>query len=161
VITNETALQELITSVLADAGFRKRRSTWFRTRDDTIQVVDLQKSQWGGQYYLNVGVYVRSLGRATVPKEHECHLRTRLTSLDAQHREKIDAALDLERVDLPGDERRDILATALREVALPFLDQHSTVPQLRQSYRAGLFEPFFITAPARDVLGREDTFGSG
>lgn len=50
-------IESAITGVLKPRGFRKRRHNWFRLTPATeYQVVNLQKSSWGGgNCYLNLG----------------------------------------------------------------------------------------------------------
>jgi len=59
-------------------GFKKKARTWWRTTDDSIQVINLQKSAYGEALYTNLGIYVRSLGSELSPPEYRCHIRARL-----------------------------------------------------------------------------------
>lgn len=149
---NTKELEVVIDAVLVPAGFQKRRDTWYKLNDDTVCVVNLQKSQWGGRYYVNLGVYLRSLGKATFPCEFECHLRTRLSGLSGNERSKIDAALDLERVEMPGGERERILRHAVADIAVPFLAERSLLPMLRILNSENRLGSGFIDKAARDLL---------
>src|SRR5688572_9425442 len=67
-----------LAALLKPLGFRKRRATWHRATPDTIQTINVQGSQWGPEYYLNVGTYLRALGEETTPPEFRCHIRSRI-----------------------------------------------------------------------------------
>ena len=62
-------------------GFRRKSNAWYLPQAETIAVLDLQKSQYGPQYYANVALWLLPLGDAATPKEGTCQIRTRLTSL--------------------------------------------------------------------------------
>jgi hypothetical protein len=63
---------------LKSLGFKKKARTWWRADDNTVQVVNLQKSAYGEQLYVNLGLYIRSLGLELSPPEYRCHMRARL-----------------------------------------------------------------------------------
>ena len=62
---------------LKAAGFRKTGSTWRRASHTSVAVLNVQKSQWGPEHYINLGVYYFSLGSDTSPPENRCHVRER------------------------------------------------------------------------------------
>ncbi|PZS07781.1 MAG: hypothetical protein DLM55_09900 [Acidimicrobiales bacterium] len=41
--------------------------------------LQLQKSQYGLRYYINVALWLLALGEAQFPKERTCHVRSRLS----------------------------------------------------------------------------------
>jgi hypothetical protein len=47
--------------------YRKTGATWHRELNQMIQVFNIQKSYWGYQFYLNVGIYLRDLGTESRP----------------------------------------------------------------------------------------------
>jgi hypothetical protein len=63
------------------AGFRRKGATLYRDQPETIAVVNLQGSQWGGRYYVNVALWLKAVGEPDDPRENKCHIRTRLTQL--------------------------------------------------------------------------------
>ncbi len=75
------AIEALLKPALKEQGFRKKGGTWYRECDIAIQVVNLQGSQWSKTFYINLGVYLKSLGDKLQPAEYECHIRTRLSQL--------------------------------------------------------------------------------
>lgn len=67
-----------ISPILKTVGFKKTRTTWHRNSLDGVCVVNVQASQYGSEYYLNVGFYIGALGSLEKPPEYKCHIRERL-----------------------------------------------------------------------------------
>jgi hypothetical protein len=149
---NTRELANTLDQILAPAGFRRRNDTWYKTNEDTITLVDLQKSQWGGQYYVNLGVYLRVLGRTTSPPEHLAHIRARLGSIAGDDASAIEEALDLERSSISAEQRASTIAKFLRTLALPYLAERSALPRLRRLHAEGRLGPAMVLKSARDVL---------
>lgn len=149
---NTKELEEVLDSVLAPAGLRRRKDTWYRTNEDTITLINLQKSQWGGQYYVNLAVYLRDLGKVSSPTEHQAHIRVRLTSIAGRDTSAIEEALDLERASVSTEQRKAVLSRALALIALPFLAERSTLPRLRELHAEGRLGPVLITKVTRELL---------
>jgi len=68
----------LVSPLLKSAGFKKTRNTWHRGSSDGVCVFNIQASQFGSEYYLNVGFYIGALGSLEKPPEYKCHIRERL-----------------------------------------------------------------------------------
>ncbi|MEZ2328622.1 DUF4304 domain-containing protein [Mesorhizobium sp. RCC_202] len=91
-------------------GFRGVRTTnFYREWPETICVLNLQKSSWGPQFYINAAVWFKRLGPERRPKEYNCHIRWRVNSQmgDAQSK-AFTQALDLEYA-LPDDKRQSLV----------------------------------------------------
>lgn len=151
---NTKELEEEFDSVLAPAGFRRRKDTWYRTNEDTISLVNLQKSQYGGQYYVNLAVYLRDLGKAASPLEYQSHIRLRLTAIAGSDASVIDDALDLEKPGMSTEQRKEVLGRALTTIAVPFLADRSVLPRLRELHARGQLGPVLVTKDTRELLER-------
>lgn len=75
-------LRNILNSVLSPLGFQRASSHWYLSSPETIRVINLQRSPFGADYYLNAGVALRSLTRVDKPKEAECQLRARFDHLN-------------------------------------------------------------------------------
>ncbi|RWC60005.1 DUF4304 domain-containing protein [Mesorhizobium sp.] len=93
-----------------DYGFRGvRKTNYYRERPETICVLNLQKSSWGPQFYLNAAVWLTRLGPERRPKEYNCHIRWRVNSLMEDEQSKMfTQALNLEHP-LPDDQRLSLI----------------------------------------------------
>lgn len=68
-----------ISPLLKEYGFKKSNATWRRTQSESVAVLNVQKSPWGGgDHYVNLGVYFLALGSMTNPTENKCHIQMRL-----------------------------------------------------------------------------------
>ncbi|MCA9096658.1 MAG: DUF4304 domain-containing protein, partial [Planctomycetaceae bacterium] len=76
-------------------GFKKKGSTWHRAAGGFIQVFNVQGSQWGKSFYLNLGIYIKALGDKTTPTEYECHIQSRVLR-DAEGLARLNTLLNLE-----------------------------------------------------------------
>jgi hypothetical protein len=104
-------IETLVASTLKSAGYKKKARTWWRTTPDSIQVVNLQKSPYGEQVYVNLGLYVRALGNEEFPPENRCHIRARLERVvPAEFHELVVAA---NSVSQPAEGFVQALATGL------------------------------------------------
>jgi hypothetical protein len=142
-------LRLAIAEVLADVGFTRRGLSWFRSSDDVVEVVNLQKSQYGSQYYVNYAIWLRRLGDASFPKEEHCHIRMRASTICAS--EELRRLLDLES-DIDGDARRSAFARLLTNEFVPFSDSCRSLAGLRQLYEQGRFKQAMVDARAKALL---------
>lgn len=111
-------LEEVLTKVLRSAGFRKSRRAWSRIRGDVTQLVNLQKSQFGPEHYVNVGINLNKLLAAPDTKVAQAHLQVRLAQVLPE-----DAAKQLNRL-LAGDQRHSAhsVEEAWRNAVMPALE---------------------------------------
>lgn len=106
--------REIIVQALVETashyGFRGVRATnFYREWPETICLLNLQKSSWGPQFYINAAVWFMRLGAERRPKEHKCHIRWRVDSMMEDEQSKAFAqALNLEN-SLPPDQRLSLI----------------------------------------------------
>jgi Domain of unknown function (DUF4304) len=144
-------IEDPVAVLLKANGFRKRRRTWWLAQSDTILVINLQKSEWGPNFYINLGVYLRALGTEETPPEYRCHLRTRADRLVDGPSVFVDA-LNLES-GLSADDRRRILGEVLESSALPWLRARSSEESARHSLLAERSPTGLIMKSALEHLG--------
>ncbi len=106
--------RDVIVSALVETatryGFRGVRQTnYYRERPETICVLNLQKSSWGPQFYLNAAVWFTRLGPERRPKEYNCHIIWRVDSLLIGEQSKaFTEALNLDH-SIPDDRRSSLI----------------------------------------------------
>ena len=95
---NQEILVDALKGVAKELGFKSVRGVnYYLNQPETVCVLNLQRSSFGPQFYLNAGVFLARFGEVAQPKEHKCHIRWRLTSLMApDERAEFEAALDME-----------------------------------------------------------------
>jgi hypothetical protein len=67
-------LEEIISAILRPRGFRKQGRYWHRLEPEFIDAFHLSASQWGPQFYLYAGVYIRALGAQERPRYNHLHM---------------------------------------------------------------------------------------
>ena len=143
-------VHEAIGRATKSSSFVKKGGGWYADRNESILVISPQKSQYGQQYYLNLGVYFKELGSILAPKEQECHLRARLSQIVSDGEEKtVEALLDFEQ-SVP--EREECLANLLRHYALPFLEACSSIDGVRHARNEGRLGALPVMRVLRETL---------
>jgi len=141
-------------AILKPLGFNKRARHWVRETAQCFTLVNLQKSQWGDKFYVNLGAFVRQLDpQVTAPLEHHCHYRIRLTELvpDAAALER---GLDLEN-EVAEEERFEVISSALRDYGVPWLKSVETLEGMRERLAAGSDKGAAVHLSLRTLLGVE------
>jgi hypothetical protein len=132
-------------------GFLKDGPTWRKTSPDAIVFFNIQGSQWGRQFHLNLGAYFRALGTEDRPIESRCHVRLRVSDL-VPDRVRFNDLLDFEKAIAPSD-RLEELAALVTEWGIPWLHAMSSCDAAR-NYMSGHPAPsLFVARDARAVLG--------
>lgn len=134
------------------AGLEKKSGAWYRRGEDVIAVSDLQKSQYGQQYYFNQGFWLRELGNDPYPTGAQCHITLRLETLVAEERDRIGQLLDLEHA-MPDEERVEEVVALLEERMWPVIERGSSLAGLRAMVNDGTLASAAIRVPAREALG--------
>ncbi len=101
-------LEKTITGVLTPLGFDRQRRRWHRIKGSFIELVDLQSSRWGPQFYLNAGISIRGISPLNKPRLDDCHIYARLGE------EPLGRALDGEDTTLNDVMREAIIEEALK-----------------------------------------------
>ena len=140
------ALEGLIAPPLKALGFKKRARTWWRHRDETIQVLNLQKSSFGERLYVNLGVYVKALETEEFPPEQRCHVQVRLERVVPEER-----SLSVASADSITDPKPELISAVLED-GLGWLDQVATYRGLREYIASGGAGKGMVFANLRELL---------
>ncbi|MDP1734048.1 MAG: DUF4304 domain-containing protein [Sulfuritalea sp.] len=136
-------------------GFRKSGPTWHRDCDRMIQVLNIQKSQWGDQFYINLGIYLKDLGSEVRPTEYRCHVRCRVEQLlDGEDFSNFNRLLNFDEL-APLASRYKELRSLVAQSALAWLDTNSTKDALAITLKRGGTKGFFIMVGVAECLGIE------
>jgi hypothetical protein len=144
-------IQATFDGFMKDAGFSKKSGSWYGVNDEVITVVELQKSQYGLQYYVNLALWLRSLGEAKTPKEQACHVRTRLSRIVGSEEGRLSALLDLD-VPMPDTVRAENLQSFLRTHLGPVLEATASLNGLRRDAGQRVVAQALVTGPAQELL---------
>jgi hypothetical protein len=152
----ENELKLGVDEALKGAEFRRKSSTWYRDLHETVLVVDVQKSNFGEQYYVNLGVLVKGLpvpdGGKLPPKENQCHIRLRIEALKHDEEDQLKQILNLEDGSIGAADRKQGIARAIVRIALPFLMQCSTRAGIKDADRQGQLDSALVHKSIRDAI---------
>lgn len=146
-------VKEALGAPLKEAGFKKKSDSWYWSNDEVVLLVNLQKSQYGDQYYVNGGVALKSLGAAEFPKEHHCHIRFRLTAVVSEEESKeIESVFDLENESLSDQQRKEEISRLVTDVALPILQACSSESGIGETVKSGRLAKAMIHKQVKDLV---------
>jgi hypothetical protein len=125
-------VKRIVSKVATDLGYRRGRgSNWYKDFADVIQIVGLQKSRWGGQNYLEAGIWLKVFGPDESPSYYECHVRLRLDNDSGLDLGDVDSALDEEASwKMESEERQDIIKSAIVRAEMDFFGKARTLEDL-------------------------------
>lgn len=137
---------------------------WARELDEVVQLVEIDKLPWGGQFNVWIGVWVRSLDPevSVLPKPgsrallaHKCHLYFPQAAVLRIPPGDLRSVYDLERTDVSDAERSKELDTLMRRT-IAELDALRTDEQLRAALRGTLTNGMLRLEARRHLLGPDD-----
>jgi hypothetical protein len=134
-VLNRKELVKQIEHVLAPRGYLKRGPAWYRHFPETILVLDLQKSDYGGQFYINLGVTLPELCESEYPAENHCDVRMRLGGAFSD-RPYVAKVFDLENATFGNNDREKAIQELIAYGAdwlEKFSSKQAIVNQIKQS----------------------------
>jgi hypothetical protein len=150
---NSKIIVDAINSVLKSHGFKKKSNNWYLGKDEVVLLVNLQKSQYGNQFYVNCAVLVKNLSDLEFPQEEKCHIRFRLDSNDTNVPEKrVESLLDLENDLITEEDRTAELQKLITDYALPHLNKCSTLNGITEILSSGKFKGWAVRKNLQDLI---------
>ena len=130
----------------------KKSGSWYLRNPELIFVLNLQKSQYGLTYFLNVAVWLTILGDVEAPKENKCHIRTRVEDLLPLHLgSRISGLLDMQ-TEIDDLTRHVDLLALLNQFLLPIVQRCSSVNDLRSGIGLQFVNQSLVNGPALKIL---------
>ncbi len=150
---DNAGLKKAFGNALRREGFTRKGGDWYIRGDDTIVVINLQPNDFRSAWYVNVGVWIRTLGDELWPKSHKCQVQIRVPRLWPLRMDEIDALFDLECGSGSDDERAAALSGFVTQDLAPacraFLERKSLVDAIKGD------EHFWVMLTAYAWLGLE------
>lgn len=130
--------------LLSVAGFHRKNLLARATMSDLTAIVELQRSQYGARYFLNIGFWIHALGAPPVNLAiHKCHYYGRAG-------EEISDALSFES-HCDGD-REDRIRTYFQNSLLPLLKSVHEATNLMAWVRDGTLSSPIVLPAAQTFL---------
>lgn len=117
----------IVKDILTSYGFVFKKTSWYRTTNDFIQILNFQKSHFSNKFYLNIGIDETQEGRPIYKPEYQFPVRLRIDMLLSN--KELMQSLDFEK-DYPETNRQDEL-NAIVLCGINFLDSINEWSQLR------------------------------
>jgi hypothetical protein len=130
----------------------KKSGGWYWRSDEVVAVVDLQKSQYGPKYYVNVAFWLRAVGDERFPKTWKSHIAGRITDLPGVERGRVECLLDLECA-VRDEQRVDELSALLATAVIPFIERGASLAGLRSMIDDGTLNAWLLRVEAQEKLG--------
>lgn len=123
---HRNAIHETVDSYCTSREMVKKSGSWFSRSESVTTVVNLQKSQHGPSYYINVGFWFQEIDEQQFPPPNKCHIVSRLSSWlpISEERELVDL-LNLE-TPIHDDPRAEALTGLLDRHLSPVLAEART-----------------------------------
>ncbi|SDA69258.1 DUF4304 domain-containing protein [Sinorhizobium sp. NFACC03] len=143
---------DAVSSLLKPLGFRRKSSSWYLENDETVLIVNVQRSQFGPQYYLNFSVVIRAISTVPQPKEYHGDIRFRLEeTLPAHSHELCKKLLNLE-YPLSDDERSLRLVELIKRHGLRLLLTCNSEAGLKEALESKSLPDWTFSSAARAHL---------
>ena len=159
-VNTDNEIKLAVAETLKSADFQRGSNTWYRGLEETVLVVNVQKSNFGEQYYLNLGVFVKglpvNLGGKLPPKENQCHIRLRIEALKRDEEHQLKQFLNREDKSIGTTDRKRGIETAIARIALPFLLQCSTRAGIKEANRQGQLDSALVRRGPGDHVRDRD-----
>lgn len=152
---NYKQFKTVFANVLLPLGFTNVKNMFFRRAGDIFAIVDLQKSDWGGDYFVNIGIYVADNEKLKQPPPfRNAHLKQRLEAIVPRPVcTKLLPALDLE-IPMSAAERSLTVTTALEDYAVPYLNTLATIEGIADYLRPEKRNFAGVTLALREIIAR-------
>jgi len=140
-------LKSSLEKALRDAGFFRKAGSWYRSGADAIVVLNLQKSDFGDNYYLNIGINLKALSQESFPKVNICHIQMRADDL-------LDEVTFLRCFNLDKGVIADlkVFIDLLDRKLLHLLNDFLCIDRLREQYKNATFKKALLFWQARELL---------
>ena len=153
VVTLQADLTAELGVRLKPMGYRKRRYNWYRLGPNLYSVVNVQKSDWGDRWYLNIGF----AGADQVPSgwrpSHQCGVGFRAESIKSIPVESLHLLAGELRQSLGADAWREAVAEQIVAPLAEILEQAHDVDGLKQVLRQHVNDQVALYLDGQRLLG--------
>lgn len=121
----------LVKDILTSYGFVYKKTSWYRTTNDFIQILNFQKSHFSNKFYLNIGIDEIQGDRPTYKPEYQFPVRLRIDMLLSN--KELMQSLDFEKDCQETDRQKELNTIVL--YGINFLDSINEWNQLRTAIK--------------------------
>ncbi len=140
--------KQMFSDVAKDNGFEKAFEGWFKESDEIIHVLDLQKSNFGKFYYLNIKLFIQGIFGNVYEKSKKL-VKTDVGNIFLRQPENYSCFLNLEEP-LTDEDRKKGLQDLFNNFIVPLSINSSTKNGIRELHKKGAL---FVLPAAKKFLG--------
>lgn len=156
-MTISALMKDVLAVPLKEFGFLKKSNNWYWSNEEVVLVVNLQKSQYGEQYYVNCGVALNVFSDEKFPKEHLCDIRFRLSAVvPKEQREECEAAFNLENSSISDAERLTIATNFFESYGLSILMSCQSLASIADAYKTEKLPAWTMSRKVADYLQKQN-----
>ena len=147
--------KKLFNIEMSKNGFKRRTSHWYKNINTILYVVNLQKSHFGDEFYINISFVPDGMAVAGLPfpKEYKCPIRLRLGSkMPEQTDAYIKTTLDMSSP-ISNSERELQIKDIVRSYIIPIVDKISDIEKIKSVIINDTVKGIVITKEGLEFLG--------
>ena len=155
ITNNMRDIDKTVKDLLTPHGFVFKRSSWYRTSDSLIQIINFQKSQYANRFYMNLGIDERTGQELVYKPEYLFSVRLRVEMIVSDT--LLIDALDFEKE--CSEINRNEKMEALILNSINFLDSINGWEELRlamKNKKHPLHRAFITTSFIEKINGNHD-----
>lgn len=147
-------LARIFGEFLSPLGFHSSKSNFFLDGDGVVVVFNLQKSNYDRSYFLNIGLWIKSVGGENdSPKENFCHVRFRADNFIDSNYPGVSLGEFLHTDGGAADEKAELgLIDIASNYIYPLIEKIRSIDSVARMYRQGELAGAFVSKEAREVL---------
>lgn len=149
-----TELAEALNGAFKPFKFRRRGKNWYRVTDDLYSIVNIQKSPWGEEYYVNIGFSPSGHARNSWIAVSKCWVRFRVESILSFSFDDI-RLLDAQFDGTIGGDLRENIAEKIVAPVVQVVEVARTLRDLSEILTSKVSRSYFIHKDMRKILGLE------
>ena len=127
--------KKIFNEVAKENGFEKAYEGWFKEFDEIIIVLDLQKSNFGNFYYLNIKLFIQGVFGNKYIKNKQL-VKLDVGDIFLRHPDIYSNLLDLDS-SLEDNERKEGLIHMFKNFIVPFSNKTSTKEGIKELHKKG------------------------
>lgn len=134
----------------ASLDYEIKGSTWYFEKKDFLLILELQRSEWGSQYYINFDIYLRSEEKnEKYPKAHKSDIKWRI------HGEQIGVPEYRQAIDFEAWDKRKILeflTMVLQKQIISLINSINSIKDVKEFVKKNE-KNIAVTVQAKKMLG--------
>ncbi len=140
--------KKLFDEIAKESGFDRAYKGWFKESPEVILALDLQKSNFGNYYYLNIKLFIQGVFGHTYSKCKKL-IKTDIGNIFLRQPDNYSNLLDLD-TPLEDSDRKEGLRKLFGDFIVPFSNKTSSKKGVRELHE---HEGLFILPAVKEELG--------